>query len=134
MRIRRTSLLLGAISVLVLAVIFWSDGFTAFHGRALSVQEALSEGVLQGVLVLKVLLLASALGIWYRWRWSRWLAVLWFPLLAAHNTIVEAWHTGSVAGESWAQAILISTLWVASLASVLFGSEARDYFYPGADG
>jgi len=133
-RIRRASLLLGAIPVIFIAVVLWSDSFTPFHDKALSVRQALSEGVLQGFLALKVVLFAAAVGIWYRWPWSRWVAILWFPLLAAHNITVETWHTGTVAGESWVHAVLISSLWVASLAPVMFGTHARTYFNAGADG
>lgn len=130
--IRRTACILGALSVLILSGVLWSDRYTGFDpNRTMSVREAWDAGLIQGFIVLHLLLGVSALGVWQLHSWARWLAYFWFPLLATNNLATEFWHTGSVQTESWLQAAVLSAIWLGALYPRLASHQASEVFRGG---
>ncbi|MCX7564580.1 hypothetical protein OS176_13745 [Xanthomonadaceae bacterium XH05] len=131
--IRHTGCMLGAISILFLGGVLWSDRYVSLDPNVtMSVNEAWDAGLIQGFFLLHLLLVVCALGICWLHSWARWVAFLWFPLLAANNIVTEFWHTRSVQSDSWLQATLISAIWLWGLYPYLASREASAVFNSGA--
>ncbi|MBI2397482.1 MAG: hypothetical protein HYV17_06755 [Xanthomonadales bacterium] len=128
--IRRVAALLGALGLLIPIGVIWSDRFMAMgSAQTISVREAWSAGLIQGFFILNLVLALAAVGVWLLRSWARWLALAWFPLLAANNIATELWHTHSVQPDSWFQATVLSVLWVGSLYRFLAGQQAAVIFH-----
>jgi hypothetical protein len=65
--VRRIALVLGALSMFETVTVLWSDRFIAADAKSIiSVREACTAGLIQGLFLLNLLLVVTAVGLWRR--------------------------------------------------------------------